>query len=83
MTYLAGERILVTRPFVPYDGMLCDFLNDLSTKLRSGSESSVYPDIMAFAFWCRKANIAKLKTDFKNGEARLGLGVDKDLCLIG
>jgi hypothetical protein len=31
---------------------------------------------MAFAFWCRKANIAKLKTDFKkNGEVRLGLGV--------
>ena len=75
VTYLAGERILVTRPFVPYDGMLCEFLNELSVKLRSGSESSVYPDIMAFAFWCRKANIAKLKTDFKNGETRLGLGV--------
>ena len=75
VTCLAGEKIVGTRPFVPYDELLCEFLNDLSTELRSSGESSVYTDVMAFAFWCRKANIAKLKTDFKNGEDRLGLGV--------
>ena len=73
--YLAGDRIVATRPFVPYDKLLCEFLNDLSAELRSCDESSAYPDVMSFAFWCRKANIAKLKTDFTNGEARLGLGV--------
>jgi hypothetical protein len=55
--------------------LLCKFLNDLSVELRSHNDSSAYPDVIAFAFWCRKANIAKLKTDFKNGETRLGLGV--------
>ena len=72
---LAGEKIVGTRPFVPYDELLCEFLNDLSTELRSSGESSVYTDVMAFAFWCRKANITKLKRDFDDGETRLGLGV--------
>ena len=75
VTYLAGDRIKSTRPFAPYDELLCEFLNDISLELRSCDESSAYPDVMAFAFWCRKANIAKLKTRFKNGEDRLGLGV--------
>ena len=75
VTYLVGDRILATRPFVPYDGLLCEFLNDLSVELRSYEESSAYPDIMTFAFWCRKANIAKLKADFEDGKARLGLGL--------
>jgi len=75
VTYLAGDRIVATRPFAPYDELLCKFLNDLSAELRSCGESSAYPDIMSFAFWCRKANIAKLKADFEDGKARLGLGL--------
>ena len=75
VTYLAGGKIVATRPFAPYDELLCEFLNDLSVELRSCDESSAYPDVMAFTFWCRKANIARLKRDFKNGETRLGLGV--------
>jgi len=76
VTYLAGVKNVSSRPFEPYDELLCEFLNDLSSDLRSSEESSADPDVMAFAFWCRKANIAKLKTDFKkNGEVRLGLGV--------
>ena len=75
VTYLAGDRIVKTRPFTPYDKLLCAFLDDLSAQLRSCVEPSAYPDVMAFAFWCRRANIDRLKTGFKNGETRLGLGV--------
>lgn len=75
VTYLAGDRIVATRPFAPYDELLCEFLNDLSVELRSCGESAAYPDIMTFAFWCRKANIAKLKADFEDGKPRLGLGL--------
>ena len=75
VTYLAGDRIEATRPFEPFDKLICEFLYDLSTDLRSCDESSAYPDVMAFTFWCRKANIARLKRDFNNGETRLGLGV--------
>jgi len=75
MIYLVGGEIVTPRPIAPYDDLLCEFLNDLSTELRSCDELSDYPDVMTFAFWCRKANIAKLKTDFKSGGTRLGLGV--------
>ena len=77
VTYLAGDRIKSTRPFAPYDELLCEFLNDLSAELRSYEESLIYPDIMAFAFWCRKANIAKLKTNFKNLSQFIELSVLK------
>jgi len=75
VTYLAGDRIVAARPFAPYNELLCEFLNGLSIELRSCGQLAVYPDIMAFAFWCRKANIAKLKADFEDGKARLGLGL--------
>lgn len=75
VTYLVGNQTVSTCPLVPYDALLCEFLNNLSSELRSCKEAAAYPDIMAFAFWCRKANIAKLKADFEDGKARLGLGL--------
>jgi len=75
VTYLVGNKIVETHPFIPYDALLCEFLNDLSNELRSSNKSSAFADVMAFAFWCRKANISKLKKNFNNGENRLGLGV--------
>ena len=60
VTYLVGDRIVATRPFEPYDKLLCEFLDDLSADLRSCDEASAYPDVMAFTFWCRKANINKI-----------------------
>ena len=75
VTCLAGVRNVSTRPYEPYDELLCKFLNDLSVELRSSDNSSAYPDVIAFSFWCRKANIAKLKKGFNNKESRLGLGM--------
>jgi hypothetical protein len=43
--------------------------------LRSSKEAAAYPDVMTFAFWCRKANIAMFKAAFEDGKARLGRGV--------
>jgi hypothetical protein len=75
LKYLIGDGNVKSHPFVPYDDLLCDFLNKLSVELRSLKESPLYPDIMAFSFWCRKANISKLKKSFEKGEHRLGFGV--------
>ena len=55
--------------------MVCGFFNDLSTDLRSNKKAKLYPDIITFAFWCRKANISRLKKDFLDGKVRLGLGL--------
>ena len=75
VTYLAGVRKVSSHAFLPFDNILCEFLDDLSTELRSNDKSSVYPDIFAFAFWCRKANIIKLKRNYEDGKARLGKGL--------
>ena len=61
LVILAGSKIKSFRPFVPFDSILREFLIDLSSELINRPESRTYPDIMAFAFWCRKANINKIK----------------------
>lgn len=73
--YLVGSKDISRSTFEPYDPIICEFLDDLSSQLRSDKKAIDYPDIMTFAFWCRKANIAKLKEDFKDEKVRLGLGL--------
>ncbi len=73
--YLLGDNKLSIRPLIPYDPLLCNFLEELSSELRSSPETARYPDIIAFAFWCRKANILKLKEIFEDNKIRLGLGL--------
>jgi hypothetical protein len=60
---------------VPYSDLACDFLQQLSASLLAEPQARAYPDIISFAYWCRKANIAKLKELHGAGEIRLGLGL--------
>ena len=75
LVFLAGSKIKSFRPLVPFDSISCEFLQDISSELIKSPESRKYPDIMGFAFWCRKANINKLKKLFEDGLIRLGLGL--------
>ena len=75
ITYLVGGMTISKRSRPPYDSRYCDFLNDISAELRLQKDSATFSDVMSFAYWCRKANIHKLKTDFENGKSRLGLGL--------
>jgi hypothetical protein len=73
--YLVGEESVNNTPMQPYNKIVCNFLNELSAALRNHKQIKEYPDVMAFAFWCRKANINKLISEFKEDRARLGLGL--------
>jgi hypothetical protein len=75
--YLIGqaEGAFCERPLEPYDGLVCEFLSSLSGFLLAEGEARIYPDIITFAFWCRKANIDKLKQEFAEKRTRLGLGM--------
>ena len=75
LSYLVGQAKIAIQPLEPYAELCCDFLDDLSVLLRANSAASTYSDVMAFAFWCRKANIHKFKQDFIDGKNRLGLGL--------
>ncbi len=48
-----------------FDEEICEFLNNLSVAIRKDRESRVYPDIVTFGFFCRRANIEKLKREYK------------------
>lgn len=75
--YLVGRsgEMLCPRPMVPYDELACGFLNALSGLLLGDADAKLYPDVIAFAYWCRKSNITKLKREFGEKHLRLGLGI--------
>jgi len=66
---------LSVRPLVPYSEAACNFLQQLSVQLLAAPEARQYPDVVSFAYWCRKANILKLKEAHGGGDVRLGLGL--------
>lgn len=53
-----------------------EYLNALSSSLLKDKESRNYPDVVTFAFFCRKANLLRLKELYcDNRVLRLGRGV--------
>ncbi len=59
----------------PYNRLACDFLDELSQTLRASQEASMYPDVMSFAFWCRRGHIDTLRDQFEDSRVRLGVGL--------
>lgn len=62
-------------PEILFHPLRIDFLADLSKTLISGSQSRDYPDIVTFAFWCRKANIESFAKRWDHAKLRVGLGL--------
>lgn len=60
---------------VPFSDSIVEFLNALSGSLMKDRESRLYPDVITFAYFCRKANILKLKAEYETDELRFGRGV--------
>jgi hypothetical protein len=75
INYLVGQEDILVKPLSPYSELVCDFLNELSSTLIKNKKAQEYPDVISFAFWCRKANILKLKDKFLLNDFRLGVGL--------
>jgi len=73
--YLVGNQTPTAQPLEPYSEIVCEFLDELSRVLRKDSIAKQYADIVSLAFWCRRANILKLKQSFLDGEMHLGRGL--------
>lgn len=70
------EQLTKHRPDVPFSDSVIEFLNALSGALMKDRQSRLYPDAITFAYFCRKANLLKLKAQYvRDGELRLGRGV--------
>lgn len=72
--YLFGTEDIKIVPLVPFDDKICDFLDALSKALREEEDAKKYSDIITFAFWIRKANLMKMKEEYRD-ELRLGKGL--------
>lgn len=63
------------KPDVPFSGEVVGYLNRLATSLLKDPESRKYPDVVTFAFFCRKANLLELKKKYPDDSIRLGRGI--------
>ena len=58
----------------PFADEVIDFLNRLSSSLLHDKNCRKYPDVMTFAFFCRKSNLLALKKQHSPHGIRLGRG---------
>ncbi len=58
----------------PFSNGVLEYLNALSASLLKDYNNRLYPDVVTFAFFCRKANLLKLKERFTDNSIRLGRG---------
>jgi Acyl-CoA reductase (LuxC) len=76
LRYVGGEREQFSSlPLQPFAEEVRRFVGALSTSLMTDSGIRGLPDLVAFAWWCRKANIEKLAVEYANGQLRIGRGI--------
>jgi len=73
--YLLGTEDVCAEPMTPYAEETVSFLAEWSGLLLSAPEARIYPDVTTFAFWCRRANIMKLRDAAALEPYRLGRGL--------
>lgn len=69
-----GSASLQAKPLPPFAPKVIAFLADWSRKLLVHPEIRAYPDVAGFAYWCRPANLARIKRQIAPQERRLGRG---------
>lgn len=62
-------------PLAPFDDRIIMFLNSLSSELMRNPAVRLMPDVVTFAFFCRKANMLRQKKMYMPSGKRLGRGI--------
>lgn len=76
ISFLVGNADQVDNtPVVVFDKSRIDFIAALSSFLLRKSDMSEFPDVVTFAFWCRRANLTKIATRSRSDYLRVGLGL--------
>jgi hypothetical protein len=68
------ETVSKVTPLAPFDARICALLAAVSQVLLKDTTAKAYPDVITFAFWCRKANVEAMKSKY-DVDLRLGRGV--------
>ncbi len=76
LTYvLGGPEAFCARALPPFAPTVRQFLNALSGQLFADARTKTMPDVIALAWWCRKANLERLAARYETGAYRLGRGI--------
>lgn len=66
--YLGTKKILEEMPvlkvFQPFDEEIISFLDALSKDILKNKKAKVYPDVVTFGFWCRKASMKEQEKNY-------------------
>ena len=71
---LIGNESIDDSPLISFDNEVLDFLQKLSVTLMSNKSVRDYPDIAAFAYFCRLSNIKREQKKYAN-DFRMGRGL--------
>ena len=71
---VGSEETLNEKPVVPFADEVIEELDALSKALMKDPASRQYPDVVTFAFFCRRGNLMKLKEQYGSSAIRLGWG---------
>ncbi len=70
------DKLLSHKSFAPFDEKICSFLDETSKRLMKDGEAKAFPDVVTFAFFCRKANLLSMKKNYEGRVFdRLGRGL--------
>lgn len=72
---LDWDAFVLQKADMPFSSSVMEYLNTLSASLLGDRNSRLYPDVVTFAFFCRKSNLMKLKNEFSDDKVRLGRGI--------
>lgn len=73
--YRSDEEFQQSYPLSPFSDEVILYLNELSSILLGMPEVRHYPDVVTFAFFCRKANLLHLQKEHATNSLRLGRGL--------
>ena len=73
--YRSDEEFQQSYPLSPFSDEVILYLNELSSILLRMPEVRRYPDVVTFAFFCRKANLLHLQKEHATNSLRLGRGL--------
>ena len=69
------DAVFSAKAFLPFCDEVILFLSSLSKELLQSPVAKTHPDIVTFAFWCRKSSLLKMKAEHEGECLRLGRGV--------
>jgi hypothetical protein len=76
LKYVVGDpAFFFVRPLRPFDIVVRAFLARLSKQLIADAATRSMPDVMSFAWWCRKSNIEKQALIYDDKTFRIGRGL--------